>query len=310
MKLLLSISLLLFSWHFSHAQNNPDDPEYQQLVDSGLASLKKGDCHSGLAAYLKAFTISNHSSLSHFRAAACAQSCDSLALASALISKASELNWEQVDQILSDSSQYPEVSALRRPDAASLITLCIQKAAASAGYNYTLAKILDTLRFKDQYYRHVYDEYRSKYAVGSAELKAFEDEYRQSDSLCILRVEGIFKQYGYPGKSMVGIRRQDYAWLVLQHAPLEKQEKYFPLVDEAAKKGELPLRAWAYLLDRIRMYKGQPQVYGSQVVRDETTGGWKFHEIEDESHVNERRKEVGLGPIEEYAERMGVNLRH
>jgi hypothetical protein len=45
------------------------------------------------------------------------------------------------------------------------------------------------------------------------------------------------------------------------------------------------------------------------VERDEATGGRKFHEIEDEANVNKRRAEVGLGPLEEYAERMGVNWK-
>lgn len=57
-----------------------------------------------------------------------------------------------------------------------------------------------------------------------------------------------------PRKITCGESRQDDIWLVIQHAPLEKQEQYFPLIDAAAKR-ELRKSSWALLVDRIRMYK-------------------------------------------------------
>jgi hypothetical protein len=108
---------------------------------------------------------------------------------------------------------------------------------------------------------------------------------------------------------LVGETRQDNIWLIIQHAPLAKQEQYFPFIDAAAQKGEMHKSSWALMVDRIRMYKGQPQIYGSQLVRDEISGGRKFHEIEDEANVNKRRAEVGLGPLEEYAQLMGVTWK-
>jgi hypothetical protein len=42
------------------------------------------------------------------------------------------------------------------------------------------------------------------------------------------------------------------------------------------------------------MYRGQPQVYGTQFMND------KLVPIEDPRHVDERRKAVGLGPLSDY----------
>lgn len=41
-------------------------------------------------------------------------------------------------------------------------------------------------------------------------------------------------------------------------------------------------------------------------MRDDASGGWKFHEIEDETNVNKRRAEVGLGPLENMPSGWGV----
>ena len=60
----------------------------------------------------------------------------------------------------------------------------------------------------------------------------------------------------------------------------------------------------ALLIDRIRVRNGEPQLYGSQLHWDESAGAPIFFPIEDPANVNARRAEVGLGPIEEYAERI------
>ena len=47
------------------------------------------------------------------------------------------------------------------------------------------------------------------------------------------------------------------------------------------------------------------QTYGSQTTWDKTTGKIKIHPIEDVKNVNDRRKKIGLEPIEEYAKMNG-----
>ena len=64
----------------------------------------------------------------------------------------------------------------------------------------------------------------------------------------------------------------------------------------------------ALLIDRIRVYKGQKQLYGTQV-KMESTRQKSFDAIEDEKNVNKRRAEVGLGPLEEYAKQFGFEYK-
>jgi hypothetical protein len=132
------------------------------------------------------------------------------------------------------------------------------------------------------------------------------DHVQQIDSSNLLQLEKIVAQYGWPGISFVGARGNNTAFLVIQHAELTTQLAYFPMIQQSVNDGESNPADLAMLEDRICMRQGKPQKYGSQVVSDPATGGWKFWEIADEAHVNERRAAVGLMPIETYATYFGI----
>ena len=54
------------------------------------------------------------------------------------------------------------------------------------------------------------------------------------------------------------------------------------------------------------MRKGKPQRYGSQTIIDQKTGNQTVYDIKDPEYVSQRRKEVGLGPIEDYLISFGI----
>jgi hypothetical protein len=119
-------------------------------------------------------------------------------------------------------------------------------------------------------------------------------------------VLNIIEEKGWVGKSLVGGQGNMTLWLVIQHAPLETQETYLPLLKESVLKGESSGNHLALLEDRIHMRNGKPQIYGSQIIPDEKTGKQIVYEIWEPEYVNQRRKEVGLGPMEQYVKRWGI----
>lgn len=125
------------------------------------------------------------------------------------------------------------------------------------------------------------------------------------DSCNLAQVEILIGKFGWMGKSTIGTRGNYTIWLVIQHAELPAQEKYFPMMKASVEKGESDPSCLALLEDRILMRKGQPQIYGSQVVYNDK-GEPVFHPIADEKNVNSRRLSVGMEPIEEYAEHFGI----
>lgn len=116
-------------------------------------------------------------------------------------------------------------------------------------------------------------------------------------------IRGVIEEHGWPGKSLVGTDGSAAAWLLIQHGPLDLQELSLPLLKAAVEQGEADRVNWAYLLDRVRMRRGEPQVYGTQFVRI-GDGPLESHPIEDEATVDERRATLGLEPLAEYARRL------
>lgn len=129
------------------------------------------------------------------------------------------------------------------------------------------------------------------------------------DSTNLVRVTFLIDKYGWMGRSVIGNRGNYTLWLVIQHAPLKAQEKYLPLMQASVKKGESRAMELACLKDRVLMYKGEKQIYGTQVRINNKTGAQELWPVENEKDVNVRRKEVGLEPLEEYLKHFGIEYK-
>jgi hypothetical protein len=128
--------------------------------------------------------------------------------------------------------------------------------------------------------------------------QALRDEMGTVDAKNVARLREIIAQYGWPGKSMVGVKAGGAAWIIAQHGGKEFLHETLPLMKIAVDKGELAGASYALSLDRTRIQDGLKQVYGSQF----DTKGDKCEPlpIEDPEHVDERRKAVGLDTLAEY----------
>ena len=91
------------------------------------------------------------------------------------------------------------------------------------------------------------------------------------------------------GKCGIQIEHIDQIWLLNHHSPIDIQMRNYLSLKMINESGYLPNKKLAYSQDRILMLWGFKQEYGSQI-----------SPIFKEENVNERRKRVGLGPIEEY----------
>lgn len=114
------------------------------------------------------------------------------------------------------------------------------------------------------------------------------------------RLAAIIEQYGWPGKSLVGEEGAWAAWLIAQHAignpPFMRH--CLSLLKQAASNNEVIPWQTAMLEDRIRMYEGNPQIYGTQF-EPSRDGELNPYPIENPESVNDRRRAVGLNTLEE-----------
>ena len=131
---------------------------------------------------------------------------------------------------------------------------------------------------------------------------AINAEMKTLDAKHVKRLRQIVKRYGWPGKSLVGMKASGGAWTLVQHGGNEFLHEMLPVMEEAAKKGELSYALVATSIDRVRIGDGTKQLYGTQF----DTSGSKCEPlpVEDPEHLDQRRDAAGLGSIATYTEQL------
>jgi hypothetical protein len=308
MKALLISFFFVLSYSGIYAQQKyaSQDTTYKQAVETALAALKQGNCEICLSQYKRAFALSQKSALSTLRAAVCAYQCGQSEQAHIYIQKATALDWWICEDVCKNKTDYPEFNSLRTDPLRTVVQVEIDKQKIAIGRNPVLERELEQIFYADNQPRLRADTIAKQYGYNSSGVQSINTEMRKADSINVIKIERILDKYGYPGKKLVGDKQSITAWLVIQHAPLALQEKYLPMMEAAAAIGELDKSSLALLIDRIRIRKGQKQLYGSQVHIGSTGKPDRFEDIEDEANVNKRRLTMGLPPLEEYAKHWGI----
>ena len=128
----------------------------------------------------------------------------------------------------------------------------------------------------------------------------------QIDERNTARLKSLVGEHGWLGKSLVGEDGAHAAWLLVQHASDRAfQKECLEKMKSALKDGEVSATDFAYLFDRVAMFDGRKQLYGTQFRSPPGT----FCEIEpvpieDEEHVDERRQALGLPPMVEHVKQL------
>jgi hypothetical protein len=139
-------------------------------------------------------------------------------------------------------------------------------------------------------------------AMSEQELAAAE-HLRAVDAANTARMKRIVAERGWPGRSLVGEDGAQAAWLLVQHADHDPtfQRACLELLSQAVQAGEADARQQAYLTDRVLLAEGNPQRYGTQFRL--VGGSWQPRPLTDPDQVDERRRQVGLGPLADYRQR-------
>ncbi len=115
-----------------------------------------------------------------------------------------------------------------------------------------------------------------------------------------------------------GLAEESYKtiWIVIDHATLEKQEQYLPLVYQMATAGYIGLDEYAILYDRVAMGKNSPQRYGSQLVQFGNANNLQLYvwPIDNVEELDSLRNTVGMSSFDNYLkhieETMGITPVH
>jgi hypothetical protein len=137
---------------------------------------------------------------------------------------------------------------------------------------------------------------------GPPEAAAITQELDELDHANTEWLRDVIEHRGWPLSSEVGVDGANAAWLLAQHADQDPalQRRCLDLMAEAVAGGQASKSDYAYLTERVLLAEGRPQRYGTQFTQRDS--GWEPHELEDPGRVDDRRADMGLGTLGEYAE--------
>ncbi|MER6912638.1 DUF6624 domain-containing protein [Streptomyces sp. NPDC000594] len=130
--------------------------------------------------------------------------------------------------------------------------------------------------------------------------EGFYERWRAVDAANTAWLRGVIAEHGWPGHALVGKAAAGAAWILAQHADHSPgfQEECLDLLARAVTDGDADVRHGALLEDRVRVHRGEPQVFGTQLAQQEDGTLLPFPMI-DPPGADARRAVWGFEPLGE-----------
>jgi hypothetical protein len=144
---------------------------------------------------------------------------------------------------------------------------------------------------------------RNKLAQSGQINEGYNEEMKELHNKNAKILNDIIDVIGYPTIDKVGKEANDATWLIIQHSIEQPKfmKKSLELLESAVLENKADPKNLAYLTDRIAVFEGKLQLYGTQFDWDEN-GSLSPNRFENLTKVNERRNSVGLNSLEEQTE--------
>ncbi len=170
------------------------------------------------------------------------------------------------------------------------------------------AKALWRLRCLDQYCFYETILAVRKLGPDSPVVSAMRRLQAMQNQKNLEELEVLLREKGWPKRSQVGPEAAGAPFFVLQHSNASAQEKYLPMFEKCCKENEADWQQYALMFDRMRMNQNLPQKYGTHYNLDNrATNERILYPLEDETKVDEWRKEIGLEPLQDYLIRSNIS---
>ncbi len=297
--LLTLIQLMLPSWAIAQYSR-----EYVELTTKADSLYMVGEYEASSETFGKALEMKDFIQPIHLYNGACAAAlADDIETAfSRLYTKLErEKDWYS-DNIANDE----DLISLHNDSRWHILidSLNLRKHRIEANFDKPLRRRLQMIMKTDQEVRIVFLAAHNRQPHDSiAEAEALH-EMQRVDKLNQEQICKILDSRGFVGSDKVGNAVGTF-WAVIQHSDINIQKKYLPLFREAAQRGDIAKESVAMMEDRINMFEGKPQRYGSQIEEDEH-GNPRLYKLLDESKVDEWRSEMGMEPLKDYLRKMRI----
>ena len=158
---------------------------------------------------------------------------------------------------------------------------------------HEIQSLLDAVKKDKKIYKELFDAGELNKPVYNAVMKQCHEE--NADLL-----EKFLDTYGWPFPDDYGEDVHEAAWFIAIHAVSRPAliKRVAQLMYNAWKSGKISGKYCANFYDRIELYEGRKQLYGTHLFPSES--GWQAKYLIDPEMVNDRRKALGLQSLEEW----------
>lgn len=142
--------------------------------------------------------------------------------------------------------------------------------------------------------------YKKLFDAGEFDKPVYNPEMRQCHEENADLLEKFLEKFGWPFPQDYGKEVHEAAWFIAIHAVSRPAliKRVAVLMHDAYKAGKIPGNYYANFYDRIELYEGRQQLYGTHLYQSKT--GWQAHYLKDPETVNERRKFLDLQSLEDW----------
>lgn len=130
----------------------------------------------------------------------------------------------------------------------------------------------------------------------SFKKQLFEKQLYYFDSLSFDKITHIIDVFGYPSRAIAG-ESNNIPFYILSFAPHTIKEKYLNQLILAADRDDISWKSLAYFIDKLKVAKGEKQVYGTQGNYDKDYH-FILYPCIDPDNLSARRAKVGLEELE------------
>jgi hypothetical protein len=125
-------------------------------------------------------------------------------------------------------------------------------------------------------------------------------DMRKVDTDNTAYLKKLVGEIGWIDVDRFGAEASNTAFLIVQHSgDLPLMLAALPPIEKDVKAGKLDGQPYALLYDRLQLYQGKKQRFGTQIGQDKE-GSPAVLPLEDRAKVEQFRKEIGLFPLTQY----------
>lgn len=133
----------------------------------------------------------------------------------------------------------------------------------------------------------------SSIVLDPGNTEKFSTQLIEQQSELFTEVDLYLQQFGYPSVKVVG-ESSTIPFFIISYGTTGIREKYLELFEKAVKDGNLAPKTFAYFVDKLKVAKGEKQVYGTQSYLDQKKKEWVDYPSVDPENLEKRRAEAGF----------------